>query len=131
MVDFFGVNEISSNLEEEGIKFEFGHTGRRRFIKFTKETVNTVNTVNSEENKDISDTTTNNSEDNSIIEDPKVVLNDGISDITVITDNNTTQKFVSNHQNPSETSVSEGRSDEKLENNTINTNNSEVENKNE
>jgi len=121
------INEISSNLEDEGIKFEFGHTGKRRFIKLIKETVNTVSTVNNEENKDISDTTTDNSVDNTIIEDPKVVLNENSTDITVITDNNTTQNSQSNQQNQSETSVNEPKQEKIQENNTINTNNSEVE----
>ncbi len=124
------INEITSNLEDEGIKFEFGHTGKKRFIKLTKETVNTVNAVNSEEKKDISDTTTNNNTNNTITEDPKEVLNDGISDITAITDDNTNLNSVSNHQNTPKTSVDEVIPDEKEENNTINTKNTEVENKN-
>ncbi len=121
------INEISSNLEDEGIKFEFGHTGKRRFIKLTKETVNTVSTVKNEENDGISEETIKEIENNSVIDDTKEVLNSVSKDITVITDNNTTSNSMANDENQSNTSLNEEILDEKSENNSINTNNSEVE----
>lgn len=118
------INEITSNLEDEGIKFEFGHTGKRRFIKLTKETVNTVSSVKDVQNDTVSTEITQETNDNSTFDKTKEVLNGVSENITAITDNNTIENIKNTSENKAEDFFMSLKEDKIQKNNTINTKNS-------
>lgn len=112
------LNEIASNLEDEGIKIETGgHDGKRRIIRITKTTVNTVSSVKNKELLNIKDiNTTDNTDKNK--EETLLNFKD---DLTVLTVNNNDVENTVNSEKHSIKDLKEPNLDEKDKNNSINT----------
>ena len=98
------LNEIASNLEDEGIKIETGgHDGKRRIIKISKTTVNTVSNVKNTELLNIKE---DNTIDNNTTKEKDVVLKPNDS-LTVLTLHNNRDEDTVNEQKQSLESLKE------------------------
>ena len=119
------LNEVSSNLEDEGFKFETYHDGKQRKIKIIKDSVNTVNTVNEE---NLSNIKQDNSRDNITSKNNKEVLNDN-TDKTVLTANNTASSGTVNSENQWRIVKNNKKDTKNMDLNSFNTNSSKNKNK--